>query len=49
MGFLVDVDLLEVLVEGVFEAGLDEIVLGVVGETVLVELPLKVLESQGIV
>lgn len=46
---LVNVDFLQVGVERVFEASSDEVGLCVVGQSLLIELPLKVLESQCIV
>ena len=49
MGLLVVVDLLQVGVEGIGEASLNKVGLGVVGETLLVELALEKLQCQGVV
>lgn len=49
MRLFVKVDLLEVLVEWIRKASSDKLGLGIVGETLLVEFTLEVLQGQGIV
>jgi len=49
VGLFVDVDLLQVLVEGICEAGVDKLGLRVIGDAFLVDLPLEVFERQGVV
>ncbi len=49
VGLFVKVDLFEVGVKWVWEAGRNELRLGVVGKTFLVELALQILQRQGIV
>ena len=46
---LIIVDLLQVVIEGIRKSGSDEIGLSIVGQTLLIELALKVLECQSIV
>lgn len=49
VGLFVDVDLLQVLVEGICEAGVDELGVRVIGDAFLVEIPLEAFERQGVV
>ena len=49
MRLFIKVNLLEIGVEWIREAGGDKLGLGVVGEAFLVELPLQILQRQGIV
>jgi len=46
---LIIVDLLQVVIEGIRKTGSDEVRLSIVGQTLLIELALKVLERQSIV
>lgn len=49
VGLFVDVDLLQVLVEGICEASVDELGVRVIGDAFLVEIPLEAFERQGVV
>lgn len=49
MSLFVDIDLLQVGVEGIREAGFHKVGLSVIGETLLVELALEIFQGQGIV
>ena len=49
VGLFVEVDLLQVFIERIFKTSSNELRLGVIGETLLIEFALEILQRQGIV